>query len=167
MRTVNLLLGVSERRLNNLIEALVLDVCYNQAAIACTRATRADEFSRQGCSPGFHLIIVSPDNLLPAPSRRGSRVAIEDAVDALRTIKNRCGTAVIALSASEDEDASLWEAGSDSVLRLPLNREQLKSEVCRLLGISELAEEPAREELVSRWSLSEALSRGWERLKSA
>ena len=168
MRTVNLLVGTSERRLNNLIETLVLDVCYNQAAVQSTRTMRADEFSRQGCSPSFQLIIVAPDNLLPAPSRRGSRVAIEDITDAARVIKNRCGTPMIALSVSEEEDVALWEAGVDSVLRLPLNSEHLKNEVRRLLRIPELVEKPVPETpAANRWSLAATLSRGWARLTNA
>jgi hypothetical protein len=168
MRTVNLLVGTSERRLNNLIETLVLDVCYNQAAVQSTRTMRADEFARQGCSPSFKLIIVAPDHLLPAPSRRGSRVAIEDITDAARVIKNRCGTPIIAFSISEEEDVALWEAGVDSVLRLPLNSEHLKNEVRRLLQMPERVEEPAEEApAANRWSLAATLSRGWAKLTNA
>jgi len=166
MRTVNLLLGVTDRKLGNSIEALVLDACYNQAAVTTTWTVRADEFARQSCSPSFQLIIAVPDNLLPAPSRRGSRVSIEDIRDALRVARTRCGTPVIAFSASEEEDAILWEAGADSVLRLPLAREQLQSEVRRLLNIAELAVE-TEADAERRSSLAARFSRGWARLLSA
>lgn len=163
MKTVNLLLGNSERALSQLIETVVLDACYNQAAVECVRSVRADDFVRQAYGAGFQLIILVEGNILPAASRRGSQVSIEDTVIAIRTIHERTGTPVIAISATAEHEVPLLEAGAEAVIGLPFDRNQLNAEVRRVLRLPEPVEYSEPE----RWSLGGTLLRGWQRLKSA
>jgi hypothetical protein len=163
MRTVNLLTGNSDRALNQRLEAVVLDACYNQAAVECVRTPRMDDFVRQGCSGGFQLIVLVSGDLLPAPGRRGSFVSRDELLEAIRSIRQRSSAAIIVISALPDDELPLLEAGVESVLPLPLNCEQLGAEVRRVLRLAE----PVHEEAPDRGSLAAALLRGWRRLKSA
>ncbi len=163
MKTVHLLLGHSNRRINSLIEAAVLDLCYNRAAVQCTRAGRLDEFVRQACYKGFHLIILAPAGLLSERSRHGSWAGFEEVVRAIRVIKCQSSTAMIAIGVSTRNQSPLLEAGVDSILGLPFDRDEMKAEVGRLLALPEPSEEPAP----SRWPFAALLLRGLERLKNA
>jgi hypothetical protein len=163
MRTVNLLLGNSERALSQLIETVVLDACYNQAAVECIRAVRMEDFVRLGSGAGFQLIIVVVGNLLPAASRRGSQASFEDTLDAVRTIRQRAGTPIITFSTQKEHEVPLLEAGAEAVISLPFKGHTLNTEVRRILRLPE----PVEHSAPVRWTLAGALLRGWQRLRSA
>jgi hypothetical protein len=164
MKTINLLLAHSDRRVSGLIEALVLDVCHEHAAVHCERVSQIHEFLRKGSSAWFQLIIVAPDSLVSPPSRRVNQVSMEEVVGCVRTIKSKVSTPIIAVAVPEEDQLALVEAGADSVRGLPFHCDELKAEVRRALRV----EEPvAPEAEVPRWSLGAALLRGLQRLKNA
>ena len=164
MEKINLLVANSERGLTNLIESLVLDVCYNQAVAESTRISRGDELVKLGCSGVFQLIIVAADNLLAGPGLRSSSLSADEAAAAIRSIRERATTPVMAVSVFPENEPALLEAGAECVVRLPFQGERLKAEVRRVLRFAELVEEP---EQPTRWSLSDVVWRGLQRLKSA
>src|SRR5208283_1890250 len=102
MKTVNLLLGSSDRCVNNLLEAAVRDVCYPHAVVECSRAQRIDEFVRQGRSKWANLIVVAPDHLLPMLNRRASRLASDEVANAIREIRTRHDAPVFAVNVAAD-----------------------------------------------------------------
>ena len=163
MKSVKVLLGNYDRRINNLVEALVLDVCYDQRSVEFTRMCRANEFFRQGRYAGFDLIVVAPDNLLPEPGRRGDSVALEEVAGAIRTFKSQHSTPIVAIAVSDKDKLPLLEAGADGVMGLPFNCDALKSEVSRALRLPEQVS-PAES---SKWSLAASFLRGFRRLKNA
>jgi len=163
MKTLNVLLCHSDRGINNLIEVMVRDVCYNQAVVNCTRTLRVEDFIIQALERECDLIIVSPDDLLSAGGRRVPRGSISEAVRAVHEIRERCGMPIIAIGISAEFELALLEAGVDRVLDVPFNCDKLKSAVRELLHLSEWVE-PAVPE---RWSLTGALMRGLQRLTHA
>ena len=164
METIALLLANSNRQLNNLIEAQVLDVCYNQALVRCTKTARADELAQLGRSGQFDLIVVAAENLSASAGRRAASVGAEEVLRAIGEIRSRCWTPVLAVTVLPEAEAPLLEAGADRVVRFPFRAETLNSEVRRLLRMPELVEEaPAP----NRWSLAALLLRRFGRLKSA
>jgi hypothetical protein len=163
MKTVNLLLASSDRRVNNIVEAAVRDVCFEQAVVECTRATGVDEFLRQSNSGWVDLIMVEPDNLLPTSKRRGLRPSLEQAADAIRSLKSQRSTPVVALNVAPQNQMALLEAGVDNTFAFPLDSDALKTELRRLLNLSE----PVEAAPSSGWSLAGSLRRGWQRLTNA
>jgi DNA-binding response OmpR family regulator len=163
MDKVNLLVANSERRLSNLIEALVLDACFDQAFVETTRIGRAEELVKLASYGAYQLVIVVADNLLPGPGLRNSWVSADEAVLAIHAIRNRCDTPVIAVAVFPADEVSLLEAGAQCVVRLPFEGEKLQLEVRRALRMAD----PVEQSKPSRWSLNELVWRGWQRLKSA
>ena len=160
MRKVNLLLGNSDRRLNNIIEVGVHDVCYNQAVVDCVRTSRIDEFLRHGCREGFDLIIVAPENLTADPSRRCAPVSLREVLGGLEIIRSKRSTPILAVAVQPEDELRLLEAGAENAFGLLFDPEPLKSEVRRILQLAVVGEEiPA-----PRWSLAGALLSGWQRL---
>jgi DNA-binding response OmpR family regulator len=165
MDKINLLVANSERGLSNLIERIVLDACYNQAVVESTRISRGDELVKLGCSASFQLLIVAADNLLNGTGLRSSCVSAAQAAGAIRLIRERTTTPLIAVAAFAQNQVALLEAGADCVVRLPFESEKLRTEVRRVLRLPEVVEEPAPER--ARWTLTDFLARGLQRLKSA
>jgi hypothetical protein len=154
MHNVHLLVANSIPALSNRIESLVLDVCFDQAVVETTRIGRADELVRLASSGAYQLVIVAADNLLPPPSLRKSWVSADEAVRAIRAIRGRCDTPVIAVSIFPDE-WSLVEAGVGCVVRLPFESEKLESEVRRVLRMAD----QVKESKPGRLSLNELVVR--------
>ena len=163
MKTLHFLLGSSEPRISNLIEVLIRDVCYNRALANCIRAARISDFLRLGGSDAFDLILVDPSGLLPGPNQRGARIPMPEMVRTIQTIRRQCVTPIIAISVAAQHEAALLEAGVEAVLGLPFHCEAVKVAVRDVLRIGEAVQESE----TSRWSLGEALVRGWHRLKQA
>jgi len=153
MHTLNLLLANSDRRVANLIESLVRDVCGDRSILHCTRTVRVDELTEEGCREPFDLIILSPEHLAPGPERPAARISMREAVTAIRTIKNFRTVPIIATAVSGNNELALCEAGADLVLGLPFSCEELKSGVRRFAPIPE--EAPAIQE--------SPLAAGWRR----
>ena len=164
MEAIALLLANSDRQLNSLIEAQVLDVCYNQAVVHCTKTARVDELAHLGRSGQFDLIVVAADNLSPGPGHRATSVASEEVLRAIGDIRSHCSTPMLAVTMRLEAEASLLGAGADCVVRFPFQAEMLKAEVRGLLRMPELVEKVA---VPTRWSLAAMLLRRFGRLKSA
>src|SRR5438874_5346771 len=89
MRNINLLLASADRRLSNLIEVQIRDLCYERAVVNCTKVTSLHEFARQGSWMGSDLMIVTPADLLPSEGQYESRVSVPAVAEAIRHIKTR------------------------------------------------------------------------------
>ena len=166
MKTYNILIGNCEELLNDFIEALFHEVCDGQASVKCTRTVRVAEFVRQGCDADFDLIIQVPHNLFPETSAPTPIGLIGEGIRAIRAIKSKHPTPVIAIVALEERvryEPLLLEAGADCVLELPFEGDKLTSAVGRLLKL------PARLDHFpsARWFFAGVLMRGLRRLSQA
>lgn len=141
MDNINVLLVNGDRGINRLIEATVLDVCYNQALVHFTRTVELSEFVRLGPSEGFGVIIMVADHLVSTSKRHDSLIAFEEIVGAVQSVRSQRATPLIVISASDDNKDTLIEAGAECGIKFPLNRETLRSEVRRLLKVPELNSE--------------------------
>jgi len=129
MKTLNLLIGNSDRSVCNLIEVMVLDVCYNRASVKTTRAARIDELAHKACREDFELMIVAPDSLLPAPGLEPCPQRTIEAFHQIRKVRSSRKTPIIAFSVSPEREFPLTSAGVDCVLCLPFHPEELKAAV--------------------------------------
>jgi DNA-binding response OmpR family regulator len=166
MDRINLLLANADRRTRNLVESIVHDACYNQVVLECARTARVDELAYEAWSYEFQLVILAADTLQPEPSRRGvAWVQLDEILLAIRNIKSHRVTWVIVTGATPENEFLILEAGADAVLLRPLVPEKLKFEVRRVLELTEVSD--SEEAAPSRWSLSGALFRGFQRLTNA
>jgi len=160
MRTLNLLLGTSDRRIGNLIEVMVRDLCFNRAVVNISRAGRIDEFIEQGKAVEFDLVIFAPDALLPAARQTVTSRSVALGLRQIRSVRTHQELPIIAISVSPDQELALTDAGSDCVLGLPFRFEDLKSAVRLYLKLPfETDEAPAE-----RSSFGAFLLRGLQRL---
>ncbi|HEV2394000.1 MAG TPA: hypothetical protein VG146_16730 [Verrucomicrobiae bacterium] len=167
MDTINVLLANADRRTNNLIEAMILDVCFNQAVVHFVRALRIDEFATAGSRAAFDLILVSPDNLLPEATRRNGSVGIEEVTSAVREIKRRHKNPIVAFSVPTDAEYYMTEAGAEVVLGRPFAMDSLRAEVRRLLRMPAHVHEVVEVPAPNRWAFAQRLFSGLQRSKSA
>jgi len=151
---MHLLLGSSERRLNSLIEATVLDVCYNRAAVQVTRTSRLGDFVRHAGYGGLDLMILAANHQLPEPGRSESNEEV--LVQAVWTVKNQCSAPLMVLGVAPEVEYRIREAGADVVVPTSLRAEELKAEFNRIISLP-APEEPARQ---SSWSLAALFGRG-------
>lgn len=163
MKTVNVLLASGDRRTNNFIQTIILDVCYNRAAVNCLPTARVDELLARGGREGFDLIILSPDHLVAEPSRRSRMVNKAEVAQAIGLIKRQRPVPVIAVAVSAEDELPLSQAGADGVLGVPFDGDALRREVQRLLPITDIPVEPEP----VRGSLAAMVLRGLHLLKSA
>jgi DNA-binding response OmpR family regulator len=161
MKTLNLLIGNSDRSICNLIEVMVLDVCYNRATVKTTRATRIDQLAHKACREDFDLMIMAPDGLHPAPGLEPCPQRIIEAVHQIRKVRSSRKMPIIAFSVSPEREFSLTNAGIDCVLCLPFHPEELKAAVELRLNLP-----AARPEHATRTdnSLGNLIVRGFQRL---
>ena len=165
MNTVHVLLANSNRRLNNLIEVAVRDVCYDQLQVECATTVRLDELLRRGCHDAFGLIFVAPDHLVSGPAPRAASISIADAARVIRTIKRRHHAPIIAAGVRPQCELPLLEAGADKVFGILFDRDEFRSEVRRVLNLPEPVAEAEPEP--SRWSFAAGLLRGFQKLRQA
>jgi hypothetical protein len=163
MKKVHVLLANSDRRLNNLIEVAVRDVCYDQLEVECATTVRLDELIRNGCLGGFGLIFVAPTHLVSGPGRRAASATVADAAHAIQTIKGYHATPIIAVGVQPHDELPLLEAGADKVFGILFDRDELRSELRRVLHLPELGVEAEPEP--SRWPFATGLLRGLQKLR--
>ncbi len=163
MKTINVLLASTERRTNNLIQAVVLDVCYDRAAVNCIQTGRVDELQARGAREGFDLVIVSPGHMVAEPSRRSKTVTLEEVAHAIKRIKLWRPVPVIAVAVAPKEQPVMLDAGADGVLGIPFNGDAMREELSRLLELPELESEPEP----ARGGLTTFFMRGLQLLKNA
>ena len=159
MKTYHILIGNCEELLSDFIEALFREVCGSKAVVRCSRAARAGDLVRQACNKEFDLVVQIPHNLLPEVSAPTPMRFIAEAVCSIRSIKSKRSVPVVTIVAPEERskyEPLLLEAGSDCVLELPFDGDQLTSAVGQLLKL------PARlGHLQSkRWFFAGVLMRG-------
>ena len=160
MKTLNLLIGNSDRRICNVIEVLVLDLCYNRASVKTTRAARIDELAHKACREEFDLMIVAPDKLLPAPGLEPCPQRILEAIRQIRKIRPPRKMPIIAIAVSPEREFPLTNAGADCVLGLPFHPEELKAAVELRLNLPAARPEHSAAEN----SFAAVLMRGFQRL---
>ncbi len=163
MRRINVLLASAERRTSNGLQAMVLDVCYEQAVVDITRTARIDELVNYGSRDGLALILITADHLLAEPSRRGAMVTNAEVLRAIRLLRQQHSTPIIAATLSAANEPALVDAGVDFVSTgVVLNADRIKPELRRFLHVPVLAEAVAP----AQWSFG-AWLRSYLRLKSA
>jgi hypothetical protein len=153
MKTMHLLLGSSERRLSALIEAAVLDVCYNRAAIESTRITHLSEFVRNSSCGSFDVLVLLPHHLLP--EEKQGAPGPEALVQAIWTVKNRCASPLLVVGSSSEMEYRFLEAGADAVLGITFKPEELRAELDKLITLPEETERPR----APKWSLAALFGR--------
>jgi len=163
MKTLNLLLASSDRRSANLVQAVVLDACYNQAAVQTIRTSRMDELIGLGCRDGIDLIVLTPNHLQSGGKSGASAVTVEDVAQAVGTLKRYSVRPAIAVDVRAQDEMLFRNAGIDGVFCFPFDGGALKARVRRLLRLED-SPQPLRAE---KPSLAGLLLRGFQRLKSA
>ena len=164
MKNVHVLIGGSDRRLNNLIEVAVRNVCFEQLHVECAITRRLDELLHRSTQSEFGLIFVAPDHLQLGPSTRTTGVRIADAAKVIRMIKQHRSVPVIAVGISPQDESEILQAGADHAFGILLGREALGTEVRRVLNLREKVTEEAES---SRTSFASGLFRGWQRFRQA
>lgn len=160
MKSLNLLIGNSDRSICNMIEVMVLDVCYNRASVKSTRAARIDELAHNACREDFDFMIFAPEDLLPAPGLELCPQRIIEAIQQIRKVRPPRKMPIIAFSAPPECEFPLTHAGVDCVLGLPFHPEELKAAVELRLNLP--AARP--EHSIVDNSFATALIRGFQRL---
>ena len=160
MKTLNLLLGNSDRRICNLIEVMVLDVCYNRASVKTTRAARIDELAHKACREEFDFMIVAPASLLPAPGLEPCPQRVIEAIRQIRKVRTPRRMPIIAIAVSPEGEFPLTNAGADCVLGLPFHPEELKAAVELRLNLPAARPEHSKTDN----SFATLLTRGFQRL---
>ena len=160
MNTVYVLIANSDRRMNNLIEVAVRDVCYEQLQPECSITYRLDETLHRGCFDNIGLIFLAPNHVVIGPPQRALAASLEDATRCIQTIKQRRSIPIIAVGVRSDNELPLLEAGADSVFGILFDRDKLRFEIRRGLGLQEQLQES---EAPNRWSFASSLFRGLHR----
>ena len=164
MNTVHVLIANSDRRMNNLIEVAVRDVCYEQMLVECAITGRLDDLLHRGCVDNLGLICMAPTHLVIGPPQRASSPSMEDAARCIQTIKSRRSVPIIAVGVRQDYEMLLLEAGANSVFGILFDGDKLRSEIRLALGLREQLPEPEMR-APSRWSLATGLLRGLQKLR--
>jgi CheY-like chemotaxis protein len=136
---LKILLGNSEGLLNSLIENMIGELCGNSRPVQAARTDAFDQFVSQAITGKFDLLILIPNNLISSSTQQVTFTPIEDGAEAIRQIKCRQTTPLIAIALFQDrlrEDSLLRQAGADSVLEIPFTCDDLQTAVSGLLGIS-------------------------------
>ena len=161
MDTIKLLLAHADRRVTNLVEVAVLDVCYDQAAVQSIRTSSMDEFVRQGSLCDFDLIVVGAENLFTDRAQK-TWARVDEVVKGIQTIRSQNSAPIIAIVPNAKSHEELLEAGVHRVLGFPFNAERLKSDVRPLLDLNGVVEAES-----NRWSTFGSLFKGFQKARAA
>src|SRR5262249_42201633 len=116
MENINVLLVNGDRGINKLIEAAVLDVCYNRGLVHFTRTSELSEFVRLGPSDGFGLIILVADHVVSTIKRQDSLVPFEEVLGAVRSVRRESSAPLIVVSASAERKDAILAAGAECAM---------------------------------------------------
>jgi hypothetical protein len=155
MKTLKLLIGNSENRLNKVVEKLVRDACGDAAILHTTRTDRVGEFIHLGSTEKFDLAIIMPDHLHPDFSPHGSPGPAAEASRAISAIRAQRAVPVVAFTVAGRYGEDLAEAGAEYVLEIPFKCDEVKSVVQRLMPLYG----PERSASAGKWSWMEVLKR--------
>ena len=136
MHTINLLIGNNDRRISNLVEALVLDICYERVAVDTYRTAQLIDFARRAASGRYDLAILAPGHL-DRDSALKSEVTTEGVISAMTDVKKRADIPLVAINTSGEIVEPLLEVGLDAVLTAPFDADALRFELRRILRIPE------------------------------
>ena len=103
MHNINLLIANSNNRVTNLIYSLVRAVGGENASVHCCTAARVDDFLAQAVRDNFDLIIINPEDLCAALERRRTNICINQAADAIRSIKTLKAAPIICVAVNAEE----------------------------------------------------------------
>jgi len=162
MNTVHVLIANSDRRLNNLIEVAVRDVCYEQVLVECFITSRLDEVKHRGSYENVGLIFLAPNHVVIGPPHRAVSATLEESVICIQALKTRRSIPIIAVGVRPDHELSLLEAGADSVFGILFDGDKLRLQIRQGLGIQEHVPES---EPPNRWSFASGLLRGFQKLR--
>jgi len=163
MKTLNVLLGSSDRTASNRIEALVHDLCFERAMVECRRTARMDDFEKFGYCGWMDLIIFAPDNLLASAGQRGFRQVMLASLRIVQQIRKQSLMPMIAFGVSEQDKMQVLESGVDVVLGPIWESTQLTAELARILNLPvRIENQPSS----SRWHFLGGLFRGFTTAKS-
>jgi hypothetical protein len=152
MKNIHMLVANTDRRTNNLVEAAVLDACFERAAVDCTRIARLGELAKCGSYSGNDLIVIAPHHLLGEPGRGQSSASVEDVCEVIEQLKYRTSAPILAVNVSPQAQEAVTSAGADAVFGIPVDIGAFKNEVREAL--SSHLEESFEEAPRRRWSLS-------------
>lgn len=164
MKTINVLIAGAERRASNIVQSVILDVCYNRAAVNFVHTARVDELQSLGSRDGFEFVVVNTAHLMAEPSRRGGQVRRDEILRAIGFIRCTRTVPVLAFGCAPEEEPLFQEAGASAVLGRMWERETLAAEVRQLLQMPAVAEP---QEAPVRGLFSAILGRGLNLLKNA
>ena len=167
MKTIHMLLANPDRRLSNIVEVAVRDVCYDQAVVQCFRTRRLDDFAVRGSCEAHDLIVMAPEHLQPGAVRKAGRDPLEEAVQAIRRIKDHRQVPILAVGVSAENELRFLMAGADNVFGIIFNDDVFKAEVRRVLSIAPPVEEVPASAIVTRPSFTETLMKGFDRFRQA
>jgi hypothetical protein len=136
METINVLLGCSERRINNHIEIALRDVCYGEALVNCQFIHRLDSWITEASAQHFHLLILAPEHVIRGIGGKIEKVACQEAAEAIRNLRQLRATPVLAFTAREKSERLLLEAGVERVFPTIFNEGVLRDELRRVLNLS-------------------------------
>ena len=166
MKTLYMLLANSDRRLNNLVEVAVRDVCYDQAVVECFHIRRVNDFAARGSCENHDLIVVAPEHLLQDALPKSNRDPIEKAVRTISRVKAHRQVPILAIGVSPENELRMLMAGADHVFGIIFNEEVFKAEVRRVLNISQPTAEPTPA-AITRSSFTETLIKSFDRFRQA
>jgi len=135
MKTLHVALGNTDRAVNNRIEAILHDVCFDRALIECARTARTDELVRLACCQWMNLVIFAPDNLLPMTGQKAPARPFAEALRTARVIRSETQVPMIAIGVSEHDKLDLLEAGVNLALGIPFPAEAFRREAEALLNL--------------------------------
>ena len=159
--TIHVLLGNSDRRLNNLIEVAVRDVCYGHAQAECIVSNRLDDMLHRGCRDNFDLLVIAPLHLVSGPVSHASQVSMHETREVIQSIKATRNIPIIVIGVGPQEDQLFLEAGADQTFGCLIDRDHLRVTLRHLLNLAEPVEE---EPGASRWSFGAGLFRAFQKL---
>src|SRR5438045_1821149 len=130
MDNINVLLVNAERRINSLIEAAVLDACYNRGLAHFTRTAELSEFVRLAPSEAFNLMVLVAEHAVLVQKPPQKLAEIDQVLDAVASVQRRFAPLIVISMESKNQQRFI-EAGADCMVKFPFNRESLKSEIHR------------------------------------
>ncbi len=129
MKTFKLLLAHSDRRISNLIEALLRTITRDRAILDCTRVEGMTEFTEAAVQDDFDLVIVGPQNPGAVDGTESFAASFSQAMTTIRMVKTS-GRPIIAIGVPLKDELKVSEAGANVVLE-KLNCRELTSAVER------------------------------------
>jgi hypothetical protein len=160
MKRLHVLLASSDRTGINRIEALVHDLCFERVMVECKRIAKLEDFEKLSLCSWMDLVIFSPDNLLTS-GRTASRNLLAESLRSVRQARKGRFLPFIAFGVSEHNASEVLEAGVEVVLGPVWDREQMRTELGRVLNLPARVEEP----VPAKWDFLRLL-RGFTLVKS-